>query len=149
MGAGISIWQAIKAKKSADSVKAVRDNLKLIQKNKELDNLLKESKRFYHLVAKYQAPPTKEYLKGVNRQKDIEAIESYLLQIKELSSFFKDKSPNPTTKIEKSINAFLNDFRVSENSNKLTEKSTQLCKIITDFISLLKEKVDTAFYGEV
>lgn len=142
LGAVIAIWQAAKAKKSAEEAERIKNQIVRHRATSELSQLQALCRKAQNAMVKYGPASSSSSLQGVDRGKDAQEVQEFILFVKEHREYFGQTSKNQADILCDSINVLLNDFTEETLPLKQKELGTKILRRISDFTSVIKTKVD-------
>ncbi|MBL4665718.1 MAG: hypothetical protein JKY23_07245 [Nitrospinaceae bacterium] len=147
IGASIAIWQAYAAKTAAKQAKEARAQIIDHRKTSEVTKLQLSCDTAQSSMEKYGPSSSPDsiriYLTGTTPNRDADAVQSFMLLLKEHRLMFGFKNPNVADESVESIKKILVFFSKSYDSpEKLKEHGTELLMKINDMSSTIKKHYD-------
>ncbi len=143
LGAGIAIWQSIKASASAREAEKIKNQIIGHRTVSELSQLQARCKKAQNSMAKYGPGSPSNSLKGVEPENDAGDVQEFLLVVKEHRDYFKARRKNQADILFDAINPLLNEFSDETNPLKQKELGTKILLHISDFTAVIKKLIDS------
>jgi hypothetical protein len=143
LGAGIAIWQSVKAKASANEAERIKNQIFGYRATSELSQLQAGCKKAQNSMSKYGPGSPSSSLKGVEPENDARDVQEFLLLVKEYREYFKERRRNQADSLCDAINPLLKDFSDETNPQKQKDLGTQILFLVSDFTSVIKKLVDS------
>lgn len=143
-GAGVSIWQARKAKTAAQEVKAARAQMIDHRKTSELAELQTFCQKAQKSMEKFGHGASSVSLNGIDPSREGKDVQDFLLKLNEYRSHFGSKDPNPADIFIKKVGPVLTKFASSSRSQKqMIVLGTEILMEISNMSSIIKKTLDS------
>ena len=146
-GAGISVWQATRARSAANEAKRIRSQLIDQRKTSELSQVQTICKMALRAMEKYgpastpssSTPPS---FAGVLPESDATAVQNALFLLRENRDLFGSRAPNEADEFCDVITPLLDSFSSSNDWEGRRQNGKQIATHLSTFLSVVKRTLE-------
>lgn len=142
IGAGISIWQAIKSKSAATEACRIRSLLIDHRETSELSQIQASCRKAQKSMEKYGPGSVADNLHGISPANDARDVQEFVLYLREQRDHFGRNPPNEVDNLCDLLLPLLDEFAQAADPMMLRDKGKQIVIHLSGFSSVIKLRLD-------
>lgn len=142
VGAGVSIWQAIRSKSAATEARRIRSLLIDHRETSELSQIQASCRKAQKSMDKYGPGSVADNLHGVSPANDARDVQEFILCLQEQRAHFGETQPNDVDKFCDVLLPLLDEFAQALDPVLLRDKGKQIVIQLSGFSAVIKLHLD-------
>ena len=142
IGAGISIWQAIRSNSAADEARRIRSLLIDHRETSELSLIQASCRKAQKSMDKYGPGSAAHNLHGISSANDARDVQEFVFCLQEQRAHFGETQPNQVDNFCNVLVPLLDEFAQAYDPNLLREKGKQIVLQLSEFSAVIKLHLD-------